>query len=91
MKCSFVCLKARHISKICLNQIEFYKCSKQNRVAICHFEKIDSNTQVSANHTFSNDDSTKEEPNVNFNSPLNTDLLETVIATVENGNVQCKV
>ena len=53
--------------------------------AIGHFEKID--TQVSGNHMPSNDDSTKEKTNVNFNSQSNTVLLQTVIATVENAKI----
>ena len=67
------------------------KCSKQHRITICHFEKIDNNTQVFAYYTFSNDDSTREEPSANFNSPLNTVLLQTTIATAENEKIQCKV
>ena len=53
--------------------------------AIGHFEKID--TQVSGNHMPSNDGSTKEKTNVNFNSQSNTVLLQTVIATVENAKI----
>ena len=36
----------------------------------------------------SNNDTTKEETNVN--SPSTTVLLQTAIATVENANIQCK-
>ena len=79
----FVCLKAGHISKNCLSKMNCYNCSKQHHVAICHFDKIDSNTQVSENNTPSNNDSTKEETNVNFSSPSNTVLLQTVIFNVE--------
>ena len=50
----FVCLKAGHISKNCLSKMNCYNCSKQHHVAICHFEKIESNTQVSENNTPSN-------------------------------------
>ena len=68
-KCCFVCLKARHISKNYLSKMNYYNCSKQHHVAICHFDKTDSNTQDSENNTTSNNDSTKEETNVSFSSP----------------------
>ena len=87
----FVCLKAGHISKNCLSKMNCYNCSKQHHVAICHFDKIDSSTQVSEKHTSSNNDSTKEETNVNFSSPLNTVLLQTVISNVEIAIIQGKV
>ena len=90
-KCCFVCLKAGNISKNCLSQVKCYKCSKQHRVDICHFKKIDSNTQFAQTSHSSNNDSTKEEPPVHFNLPLNTALLQTVISTVEHANIQCKV
>lgn len=54
------------------------------------FEKAENNTQVSENLMPSNDDSTKQ-TNVNFSSPLNTVLLQTAIAAVENANIQCKI
>ena len=87
----FVCLKAGHISKNCLSKMNCYNCSKQHHVAICHFDKIDSSTQVSEKHTSSNNDSTKEETNVNFSSPSNTVLLQTVISNVEIAIIQGKV
>ena len=65
----FVCLKTGHISKNYLSKMNYYNCSKQHHVAICHFDKTDSNTQDSENNTASNNDSTKEETNVNFSSP----------------------
>ena len=68
-----------------------YNCSKQRHVAICHFVKIDNNTQVSENHTPSNNDSPKEETNVNFSSPSNTVLLQTVIFNLETAIIQGKV
>ena len=87
----FVCLKAGHISKNCSSKMNCYNCSKQHHVGICHFEKIDSNTQVSENNTPSNSDSTKEETNVNFSSPSNAVLLQTVISNVEIAIIQDKV
>ena len=57
-------------------------------MSFCHF---DSNTQVSENSTPSNNDSTKEETNVNFISPSNTVLLQTVISNVEIAIIQGKV
>ena len=54
------------------------------------FAKAENNTQVSENLMPSNDDSTKQ-TNVNFSSLLNTVLLQTAIATVENANIQCKI
>ena len=87
----FVCLKAGRISEVCLSKIKCYKCSKRHQVVIFLFEKIDNNTQVSENHTPITDDSTKEEINVNFNSPSNTVLLPIAITTIENANIQCKV
>ena len=68
-----------------------YNCSEQHHVAICHFDKTDSDTQVSEKHTSSNNHSTKEETNVNFSSPLNTVLLQTVISNVEIAIIQEKV
>ena len=68
-----------------------YNCSKQHHVAICHFEKIDSNNQVSEKHNSSNNDSTKAEINVNFSSPSNTFLLQTFISNVEITIIQGKV
>ena len=87
----FVCLKAGHISKNCFSKMNCYNCSEQHHVTICHFEKIDSNSQDYENNTPSNNDSTEEETNVNFSSPSNAVLLQTVISNVEIAIIQDKV
>ena len=43
-----------------LNTNISFQCSKRHHLAICHFEKINNNTQVSENHTPSNDDCTNK-------------------------------
>ena len=63
-----VCLKVGNISKYCFNKTECYKCSIRYHVVIYHFKKIGNNNQVSENYTPNNDDSKKEEINVNVNS-----------------------
>ena len=65
----FVCLMAGHISKNCLSKMNYYNCSKRHHIAICYFDKTDSNTQESEKNTPSNNDSTKEKTNVNSSSP----------------------
>ena len=82
---------AGHISKNCSSKMNYYNCSKQHHVAICHFDKTDSNTQVSENNAPSNNDFTKEETNVNFSSPSNTVLLQTLISNMEIAIIQGKV
>lgn len=63
-----VCWKVRNISKYCFSKSECYKCSIRYHVVIYHFKKIGNNNQVSKNYTPNNDDSKKEEINVNVNS-----------------------